>query len=289
MTLRKPRDLDDGDLVLSFFSLGRDHDIVERVRAAGSGGCAGIGMYVGEYRSLESSGFAPNGLHELLDEHAVCLAEIEVLAGWADPEIETSERYLAVEATAWRMADEFECRYVQAIGPYAGSVHDAGAAFGRFCDRAAEHGLVTGLEFLPFTNIFSASDALEIATLADRANGGVCVDIWHHERGAADLALIAQLPAERIMALQMSDGSQVAENLDYFQDCLTNRVVPGDGEFDVAGFVEAITAAGATVPWSLEVCNDDVWDTDGLDHVERCVDGMRKFVPAIGLRDHTTP
>jgi sugar phosphate isomerase/epimerase len=278
VTIRKPLDLENNDLVLSFFSLGRDHDIVERVQAAAAAGCSGIGMYVGEYRALESNGFAPNGLDELLDEHAVCLAEIEVLAGWADSEFETSERYLAMEATAWRLADEFECRYVQAIGPYAGSVEDAGAAFGRFCDRAGEHGLVAGLEYLPFTNIFSPSDALEIVTLADRANGGVCLDIWHHERGAADLAQIAAIPAERIMAIQMSDGSLVAEKPDYLEDTQTNRVPPGDGEFDVAGFVAAITASGATVPWSLEVCDDDAWETDGFDHVARCADGMRKFL-----------
>ena len=77
-------------------------------------------------------------------------------------------RYREIEATAWRMADAFGCRYVQAIGPYAGSVADAGRSYRGLCDRARDHGLVVGLEFLPFTNIYSAADALAIVETAVR-------------------------------------------------------------------------------------------------------------------------
>jgi hypothetical protein len=32
------------------------------------------------------------------------------------------------------------------------------------------------------------------------------------------------------------------------------------------------------VPWSLEVCNDDVWGRPGADHVQRAADGMRRVL-----------
>ncbi|MGI9604413.1 MAG: sugar phosphate isomerase/epimerase family protein [Acidimicrobiales bacterium] len=278
MTSRSPHDLDQHDIVLSHFSLGRHFDITDRVRAAAGAGCAGIGLYVGEYHHLEQSDFAPARLGELLAEEQICLAEIEVLQGWADPAVVDTERYRAVEATAWRMADAFGCRYVQAIGPYVGSVADAGRAFGRLCDRAADHGLVVGLEFLPFTNIFSATDALAVVEAADRDNGGICVDNWHHERGAGDLDLVRTLPADRVMAIQMSDGPVTPDTDDYVDDCLRHRLAPGEGEFDVGGFVGALVGAGVTVPWSLEVCQETAWDTDGRDHVARAVAAMRSFL-----------
>ena len=240
------------ELVLSHFSLPRLHPIEDRVRLAAAAGFDGIGLYVGHYAQLEAEGLAPNGLRELLDEHAIRLREIEVIPGLG---IDAGER----EATAWRMADEFGCRYVQVIGPAGEDVAVAGRAFGALCDRAADHGLVVGLEFLPFTDIVSVHDARRIVESAGRPNGGICVDIWHHERGARDLAAIAALPGELITGIQLSDGTLTPADSDYYADCLTNRCAPGDGEFDVAGFLATVASTGTTAPWSLEVCSAAGW------------------------------
>ncbi len=271
----RPRALGPSDLVLSHFSLAPQHPIEDRVASAAAAGFAGIGLYIGHYRQMEADGFAPGGLRDLLGAHGICLAEIEVVRGWATGGADDES-----EAVAWRMADEFECRYLQAIGPYEGSIGDAGRAFAGLCDRAGEHGLVVGIEFLPFTNIVTAADALGIVERADRANGGVCVDIWHHARGAADLDLIRAVPAEKVLAVQMSDGPLVAEEADYYRDCLDNRRVPGAGEFDVVGFVEVLQRMGVGAPWSLEVCNAPRWGEPASDRVADLADGMRSVLAA---------
>ncbi len=258
------------ELVLSHFSLPRAHPIEERVRLAAAAGFDGIGLYVGHYAQMEADGFAPHGLRDLLDEHSVRLREIEVIPRLG---VDAGER----EATAWRMADEFGCRYVQVIGPGGDDLADAARAFGAVCDRAADHGLVVGLEFLPFTDIVSVDDARHIVESAGRANGGICVDIWHHERGARDLAAIARVPGELITGIQLSDGTVAARDPDYYTDCLANRVAPGDGEFDFAGFVAAIAATGTTAPWSLEVCSADGW-ANPEQHVQRIGAAIRRFL-----------
>ncbi len=262
------------DLVLSHFSLARAHPVRERIELAAANGFAGIGLFVGHYRQLEEDGVAPGELAELLDEHDLVLAEIEVIPGLGR-DGQGGPSVIDLEEAAWRMADAFGCRYLQAIGPAAAPTDEAGAAFGSLCDRAADHGLVVGLEFLPFTDIVSIHDARAIVEAADRPNGGICVDIWHHERGADDLAAIAALPAELIQGIQMSDGSKVPADPDYYTDCLTNRVAPGDGEFDVAGFIAALRTAGATVNWSLEVCSSAGWAHPAA-HVEDIAAGMRQ-------------
>jgi sugar phosphate isomerase/epimerase len=268
------------DLVLSHFSLARNHPIADRVALAAREGFAGIGLFVGQYAQLERDGFAPGGLRELLDEHDICLAEIEVVPGLGrhGP---GGDRAGEVEDIAWRMADEFGCRYLQVIGPAEMPVADAADAFGGVCDRAADHGLVVGLEFLPFTDIVSVADARAIVETADRANGGICVDIWHHERGANDLPAIAALPGELVTGVQMSDGPRVPEDHDYYTDCLTNRRPPGAGEFDVAGFVGVLAASGVDVPWGLEVCSGSGWAAPAV-HVAAIAAGMRTFLPGGG-------
>jgi sugar phosphate isomerase/epimerase len=271
-----PHRLGPDDLVLSHFSLARLHPVAERVALASSNGFAGIGMWAEQYRLLEAQGDAPGPLRDLLEQHEVCLAEIEVVPGLGADGV-GAEAAAATEAVAWRMADEFGCRYLQVIGPAGTDVAGAADAYGRLCDRAADHGLVVGLEFLPFTDIVSVDDARRIVETADRANGGICVDIWHHERGANDLAAIASLPGEMITGIQVNDGTRRPALDDYKADCLENRVAPGDGEFDVRGFVDAIRTAGATVPWSLEVCSSDGWANPAA-HVARIAAGMRTFL-----------
>jgi sugar phosphate isomerase/epimerase len=268
------KDMGPSNLVMSHFTLERTHPIADRIASAAGAGFDGIGLYIGEYARLKSEGFAPHGLRDLLAEHDIVLAEIEVVRGWAGTaEAKTTNE--RSEAIAWEMADEFDCRYLQAIGPSEGSISDAGREFGALCDRAGEHGLVVGIEFLPFTNIVTAADALAIVEEADRVNGGICVDIWHHTRGANDLSLIEAIPSDKVLGIQMNDGPIVPDDPDYYTDCLHNRVPPGDGEFDVDGFVGLLLAKGVTVPWSLEVCQDSAWGRPGLEHATRCAAGMR--------------
>lgn len=268
-----PRSLRADDLVLSHFSLDRNHPLDERIAAAGAAGFAGIGLYAGQFLQLREEGFTIAELRELLDTNDVCLAEIEVLAGWGSTT--PRDAYWTFEGVVWELVDAFESRYVQAIGSYDGSIADAAARFGAVCDRAADHGAVVGLEFLPFTNIVDAADALAIVEAADRPNGGVCVDIWHHARGANDLDLIRAIPPELIVAVQMNDGPAVPTLADYKDDCLRCRVPPGEGDFGAVEFVRTIIDLGVDVAWSLEVCNDDVWGRPGADHVRRVADGMR--------------
>jgi sugar phosphate isomerase/epimerase len=76
----------------------------------------------------------------------------------------------------------------------------------------------------------------------------------------------------------MSDGPRRPALADYKDDCLRNRVPPGDGEFGAVDFVRMLIDLGVDVPWSLEVCNDDVWGRPGADHVRAAADGMRRVL-----------
>ena len=50
---------------------------------------------------------------------------------------------------------------------------------------------------------------------------------------------------------------------------------PARATFDAETFVATLIEMGVALPWSLEVCNDDVWGRPGADHVRRVADGMR--------------
>jgi sugar phosphate isomerase/epimerase len=275
VTQPNPRTLAAEELILSHFSLAPMHPIEDRVRLAAANGFAGIGLYVGQFLELEKEGLGGDYLSELLDRYSVCLAEIEVIGGLG-VDGNGGEKAANFEAAAWRMADRFGCRYLQVIGP-AGERLRAATAFASLCDRASDHGLVLGLEFLPFNDVVSAADALRIVEDAGRPNGGVCIDIWHHERGARDLDMLRSIPGDLITGVQMNDGPILPEIDDYYTDCLANRRAPGDGEFDIEAVVEILRASGCSIPWSVEAPSRLGW-ADPEAHVARLATGMRKFL-----------
>jgi sugar phosphate isomerase/epimerase len=260
------------DLVMSHFTLARHYPIEDRIAAASAAGIAGIGLYVGDWERLVAEGMTLDDLQDLLEKYGVVLAEVEAIQIWETDGAagERTQRWLDL---AWQLADHLGSRYMQVVGPYSQPLDAAIERFGEVCDRAADFGMKVGIEFLPFTNVRTATDAMELVSGADRRNGGVCVDIWHHRRGANDSSLIEAMPADKVMAIQINDGPMTPGLPDYKEDCLLNRVAPGDGEMQVAEFVAMLLRMGVTAPWSLEVCQQGA--PVGAEHVRRCADQMR--------------
>ncbi len=242
---------------------------------------AGIGLFVLEYERLrDEEQRTAADLRAVLDQHGVVLADVEVAVGWWATEGPVRDQARRLEALAFEMADEFGVRYLQAIGPYECGLDQAAEGFAGLCDRAAEHGLLVGIEWLPFTNIVTAADAQAIVRAADRPNGGYCADIWHHARGANDLGLITSLEPERVFAIQMNDGTKAARLDDYKADCLAHRLPPGDGEFDCIGFIRTLREMGVDAPISLEVCSTELWAAPPEVAARAAADGMRRVLAA---------
>lgn len=277
-------DLGPDDLVWDHFSRPRQDDVVARIEAAAGAGYAAIGLYLGAWSRLRDDRAAVDAIDEALDRTGLVIANIEVVRGWAEPD-RPSSACTEQEALAYEMADHFGCRYLQAIGDHTGTVAEAAEGFGRLCDRAGEHGLAVGIEWVPaMTNIERAARAAEIVLGADRANGGFCVDSWHLTRSGDDLDDLLALPGERVFAVQLNDGPVAAPHDGsgpaYLEDCLTNRVPPGDGEFALVEIVRALDRIGSTAPIGLEVCSAELWAAPVEEAAARSAAGMRRVLAA---------
>jgi sugar phosphate isomerase/epimerase len=277
---RTARDLAWPDLVWSHFSRPRFGQFDERVAAAARAGFAGIGLYVHEYARLrDEEGRSNDDIAAVLDEHGIVLADAEVARGWWATDGPARDECRQIEALAYEMADAFGVRYLQAIGSYDCPFDQAVEGFAGLCDRAGEHGLLVGIEWLPYTNIANAADAATIVEAAGRVNGGYCADIWHHTRGGDDLAALRALAPERVFAVQMNDGPRQPVPLDeYKPDCLAHRVPPGEGEFDTIGFLRTLAEMGVTAPFSLEVCNTALWEGPIDEAARVAADAMRNVL-----------
>ncbi|HLK79165.1 MAG TPA: sugar phosphate isomerase/epimerase [Streptosporangiaceae bacterium] len=278
-------DLGPDDLILSHFSLGRFRPFEERVRAAAEAGFAAMGFYIGDYERLRAEGAKDADLRAILDHHGMRVVEIEALRGWSATGKDL-DAYLETEQQVFTMSDALgPGHHVQVIGPYAGTLDDAAQAFAGVCDRAAEHGLAAAIEFLPeMTNIPDAATAMQIVQTAGRANGGICLDSWHHFRGADDDDMLRAIPAERIFTVQFDDGPRHRTDPDYYTDCTQYREVPGDGDFDLAGFLRLLAEMGVRLPLSVEVMSIRLQDLTAGEITQRLADATRAVVTAAGQR-----
>jgi sugar phosphate isomerase/epimerase len=282
---RTARDLGPSDLVWDYFSRPRGDDTVAKIRAAAAAGYAAIGLYLGAWTAFRENPAELERVDEALAETGIVVANIETLRGWAVPSADPDDDspFRRQEALAYEMAAHWGCRYVQVIGDADGPLDHAAAGFAALCDRAADHGLLVGLEWVPaMTNIGDATTALQIVTDADRPNGGFCADSWHFTRSTNNLDDLRQLPGDRVFATQWNDGSvqhsHTNSAADYLQDCLTNRVAPGDGEFALVDIVRILDAIGSTAPIGIEVCSTALWNGPVDEAARISADGMRKVL-----------
>jgi sugar phosphate isomerase/epimerase len=267
-------------LVLSHYSI-RYASFPDRVQAAASAGYAGIGLYLREYERLHAAGHSDDELSDELSEHDQRVFEIEAIRGWASTG-DAHERYLRDLDIIEEMVAAFgPAHHVQVIGPYQGDLDEAAAGFADVCDRLAALGMGAAIEFLPeMSNIPDAASALEIVRLAGRDNGGLCIDSWHHFRGANDLQMLASVPAQRVLDAQINDGPPTKVDPDYYTDCTRHRLVPGAGTFDLVGFVRILDASGVDVPFSVEVISQDLERLPPEEAARRMADGTRAVLAA---------
>jgi sugar phosphate isomerase/epimerase len=138
-------------------------------------------------------------------------------------------------------------------GPW--SLDEAAAAFARLCDRAAEHGLLVHLEFLPWSRIPDLATAWQVVHAADRPNGGIMLDAWHYFRSAPDGALLRSIPGSSILGVQLCDAPAVPET-NPLHATLHERLLPGDGELALPTLLADLEATGTDAPLGVEVFSD---------------------------------
>ena len=143
------------------------------------------------------------------------------------------------EPELFAVADAVGARSLNAVDVFGGSwsLDEAAAAFAGLCDRAADHGLLVHLEFLPWSRIPDLATAWQVVAAADRPNGGLMLDAWHYFRSDSDGALLRSIPGSSILGVQLCDAPATPE-ADPLHATLHERLLPGDGELplrDVVG------------------------------------------------------
>jgi 4-hydroxyphenylpyruvate dioxygenase len=139
-------------------------------------------------------------------------------------------------------------------------------------DRAAQHGLRIAYEALAWGRHVNEYDhAWRIVQTADHPALGTCLDSFHVLSRGTDLDAIAGI--DKVFFLQLADAPHLS--MDVLQWSRHYRCFPGQGSFDLTGFLRRVLDAGYRGPLSLEVFNDVFRQADPD---RTAVDAMRSLL-----------
>jgi sugar phosphate isomerase/epimerase len=266
-----------------------------RVEAAAAGGFAGISLWGRDYRAARDDGLSDADMRSLLADNGIEVGELDP-AWWWPPGAEAAGRTFPAqldsedvfrfgEADLFAVADAVGARSLNAVDVLGGgwSLDDAAEAFAGLCDRANEHGLLVHLEFLPWSRIPDVATAWQIVHGAGRANGGVAVDAWHFFRSGGDLDALGAVPAEHLLAVQLDDGPEAPEpNL--IEATLHERLLPGEGAFDIVALIDTLDHVGCRAPTGVEVFSDELHRLPPAEAARRAGEATRRLLRSVASR-----
>lgn len=165
-------------------------------------------------------------------------------------------------------------------------IHDADhatavARFAEFCDRAAQHGIIAGLEFNAFSAVRDVHSAAAIVRDADRSNGSLVLDLLHLFRCGgvpADAAAVADITGY----VQLSDGPRDMPQDTRWHEAVRERMLPGAGAFPIA---ETLPHLAPGTSFDVEVPQTAARKAGVSAHerARRAVEASRRLIDAIPL------
>jgi sugar phosphate isomerase/epimerase len=236
-------------------------DFRDRCEQAARVGMSGIGLWHAdiehqlESRSLED-------MKSILDDNGLRHLELEFLQEWfLDPGDERRAESDATRKLLWDAAATLDAHHVK-VGNIPGTpaeVPIVAERFAELCADAAEHhDAKVVYEFMPFdANVQDIDTALEVVGAADTGNAGVAIDTWHMSKLGIAPEELRKVPLEQLGWIELSDGQR--ENMDdLIEETTQYRKLPGEGEFDIPGYIEVAQDMGYPGPWGVEVLSDEL-------------------------------
>lgn len=228
----------------------------ERVEAARDAGFTAFGLLYADLVEAERE-YGIAGIRSLFEDNGIRHVELELLTDWwtDGPRRAASD---AVRVGMPRAIEALGARTFK-IGPdVADEPWELDVWAEEFAVLAAQAdgvGARLGVEPLPWSNLRTVHDGLRLVEAAGHPAGGLVIDVWHVERAHTPPDDLADLPASRIVGVELNDAdSGVVGTL--FEDTVHRRRLCGEGSFDLPGIIAALRTAGFRDPWGVEILSD---------------------------------
>ncbi len=233
----------------------------ERCTEAARTGFEGLGLWHADIEhQLETSTLEE--MKKVFDDAGLKYLQVEFLADFfVDPGEPARAESDARRRLLFDTAATFDAHHIK-VGNIPGTPCELGKlteAFAELCADAADHTAATVVyEFMPFdVNVNTLDAALELVQNAGAANGGLAIDTWHMSKLGIAPDDLRRISPEHLAWVELSDGQ--FENMeDPVDETVNHRRLPGEGEFDIPGYVAVASEIGYAGPWGVEVLSEEL-------------------------------
>jgi sugar phosphate isomerase/epimerase len=233
-------------------------DFADRCAEAAKVGMCGIGLWHADLEHiLETRSLAE--VKQILDDNGLTHLELEFLMDWfldegEEARTESDEQRKKLEAAAALDAHHLKVGNIPGTPCELSQVTER---YGELCaDAASQTGTKITYEFMPFdVNVNSIDSVLAVVEGAGADNGGIVIDTWHMSKLGITPDDLRRIPLQYLTWVELSDG-QFEDMPDKVEETTKFRRLPGDGEFDIPGYIKACREMGYADAWGIEVLSD---------------------------------
>jgi sugar phosphate isomerase/epimerase len=268
------------------------HDFRTRVEIAANAGFTGMGFWHADILEIRKT-YSFQDMKRILDANGIVNIEVEWLLDW----FRTGERRAAsdeIRTLLLEAAEVLRARHIKIadFGNDCADIAQLTEEFAPLCRQAAERGTNVLFEMLPaqFSRVPSLDQVLEITRGSGAGNGGIMLDNLHLLRsGIGPEQIVQTLETGDLIGVEINDGT-LALPLKFEDSVVNKRLLPGDGEFDIAAFLRALWSVGYDGPIGVEVLNEYIrkWDlrtaaTEAFAKTRRVVEAARSSTTLRGV------
>ena len=254
---------------------------VEDFRAAA---CNAMEVYLGKLESyLEEHSL--DDASRLLEEHEIAAPVAAFQGGLFAGDQRTRNEQWALLTERLKMLERLGTNTLIVAGDIhevsaVEDVEQIGSVLKKAALLAAKHGVRIAFEFqgrAAFANNLNTAAAL--VDECGESNLGICLDLFHFFAGPSKSEDLAALSGTNLFHVQLCDVAGVPR--EWAAD--SDRILPGDGDFQFAPIIDHLRAIGYEGYVSLEVMNPQIWQIPPLQLAEVGMTALRKLLGQAGM------
>ena len=230
--------------------------LAEKLEAIAAAGFAGVEIFESDLLSFNGT---PRDVARLVASLGLKIVTFQPFRDFEGmPEPQRSRTFARAERK-FDLMGELGCDLMMICSNVApdsqGGIDRAAADFHELGERARKRGIKVGFEALAWgRHISDYRDAWEVVRRADHPAVGLTLDSFHILARRTDLGAIRSIPRDKIALVQLADAPWL--DMDVISWSRHFRCFPGQGDFPLSEFMDAVLDTGYEELFSLEIFND---------------------------------
>lgn len=243
-------------ITVSSWTLGDQCTFEDRVAAAKKAGYEGIGLRAETYVDALAEGLHDEDILAILKKYDIAVTEVEYITLWAEDERSYEQKYK--EQICFHMCDLFGVGHINIGLMETYSVEHTAKKLAELCARAGNR--IIGLEPMPYSGVPNLEKAWAVVKGSGADNAYLILDTWHWVRANQPFDLLTEEQAKKVISIQVNDAYERPYADSILRDeSMHDRLAPGTGAKDTAGFVKMIKDAGVDPKViGVEVISDEI-------------------------------